>query len=203
MLKKTILLLLVLTGIIPIACCPENPSGPYLLKLEHIGLAQENFIRPSMGPHDDYLIAPNSTYAEDTLLILMDFNFLLAVHRPAFSLQPTALATSCDFSPHLTQLNDKIKDITITSDHPFNEVAAGQPLNRKVVAFRDRSAPALPLTQVIALINSLSGNEFLNSRLSTFALVEKPTGSYKHIFSITITYESGKQETADSIPITW
>ena len=204
MIKKVALLLLVLTGIIPTACvCPEDPSGPYLLHLNQVFPVSETYITKPLVAGQVYRIAPNETYTEDTLLLELYFDYQFAQNNSDFALYASALALSCPFYPNYEQLNDKIIDITIISDMPFNGVNPGEPLNAKVVLYDENNDALLPLSQAISIINSINGNEFMNRGLGTLVITEKPAGTYEHTFSVKITYESGKEETAESSPVTW
>lgn len=201
--KKAIFLLLILTGIVPIACCPENPSGPYLLNLRHVSLLSESYMAKNMTSNSEYYLLPEKTYTEDTLVLSLFFDYLLAKNSINFAFQPTAIALSCDFYPNYEQLNDKIKDIIVTSDSQFNEVEAGEPLNSKVIAFNEDFKSPLSLAEAVSLINSINGNEFESRGLNTLAITQKPTGTQEHAFKVTINYESGKQEVAESFRVNW
>lgn len=202
--KKAIFLLLVLTGIIPTACvCPEDPSGPYLLHLNQVFPVSETYITKPLVAGIVYRIAPNEAYTEDTLLLELSFDYQFAQNNSDFSLYASALALSCPQYPNYEQLKDKITDITVTSNTAFNGVPPGEPLNSKVVAFEEDFDAPLPLGQAIVRINSISGNEFMMSELGIFALTEKPAVAQERTFTITVAYESGKEDVMESFPITW
>ena len=203
MIRKVALLLLVLTGIVPIACCPEDPSGPYLLHLNQVIPVSETYIARPLVAGKVYRIAPNETYTEDTLLLELYFDYQFAQNTPDFALHAPALALSCPQYPNYEQLNDKITDITVISNVTFDDVPPGEPLNSKVVAFDEEFNAPLPLGQAIARINSISGNEFMMSGLSILAITEKPAVAQERTFTITVAYESGKEDVMESFPITW
>lgn len=195
--KKVILLLLVLTGVIPIACCPDPVEGPYNLVLEQV-----------MPLSTDFLSPEDNTYTGDTLILDMQFNYSLARHSNSFSFQPAALALSCGDDLVLKELKDKVESIIVTSNKPFQGVPAGEPLNRFITAF-DKSegklfAKPITLNQLISRINSINGHQFMNSReFSTLAVASKPADVQERTFTVNITYESNKADTVETSPITW
>lgn len=204
MIRKVALLLLVLTGIIPTACiCPENPSGPYLLHLTEVMPVSEDYTARPLMADKTYIIAPNDTYTEDTLLQGLNFAYEYAQHNTSFKLHASALALSCPDHPSYEQLNDKITDITIISNVAFDDIPAGEPLNSKVVAFNEDFNSALSLGQATERINSITGNEFMNSELSLLAITEKPAVAQERTFTITVAYKSGKADVMVTHPITW
>ncbi|MHA6248893.1 hypothetical protein ACXYMU_13200 [Pontibacter sp. CAU 1760] len=200
--KKAILLLLLLTGLIPLACCPENPSGPYLLQLRHASLRHEGFLSRN-SVHADTFLAPEEVYTEDTLVLSLSFDYLLAQQQTAFSLQPTALALSCDEYPDLKALHDKITAITITSNAPYNGVAAGEPLDAAGIAFFGPDESLIPLAQAISDINGISGNDFFTTSSQSLVLSNKPQEEAERTFKVTVQYASGKKETAETTRLTW
>jgi hypothetical protein len=196
--KKAIFLLLVITGIVPLACCPENPSGAYLLNFGSVQLLKESYIVKYRESHEDYRLSPDDSYLQDTLVLSLGFDYSFAQNNTSLALHASALALSCPFYPHYEQLNDKITNITVISNMTFNEVKPGEPLDAKVVLYDRDNDALLPLRQAITIINSINGNEFMK-----LVITEKPAGAYEHTFSVKVTYESGKQETAESFPLIW
>lgn len=203
MVRKVVLLLLVLTGIVPIACCPENPSGPYLLHLNQVIPVSETYLARPLVAGKIYRIAPNETYTEDTLLLELYFDYQFARNNTNFTLHPSAMALSCDDYPMYEQLKDKISTITVTSNVALQDIPPGEPLNSKAVAFDKDFESAFPLGQATERINSISGNEFMMSGLSILAITEKPAVAQERIFTITVAYESGKTDVMVTHPITW
>ncbi len=202
--KKTIFLLLILTGILPIACCPESPSGPYLINLYSVVPLEDEFLTNKSNPDGDYFIPQNSTYLGDTLILSLGVYLPLAQNTFDFSLQSAAYALSCDEYLNLQQLNDKIIDISVTCNKEFNGIKAGEILNKMVIAFNEDFNSPVPLEQAISITNDINGNEYLQRQgLRTLAITEKPTSSFERTFTVKIDYESGKQEVVESSPIIW
>ncbi|GHA72734.1 hypothetical protein [Pontibacter akesuensis] len=205
--KKVILLLLVLTGVIPIACCPDPVEGPYNFNLYQLTLLKESFLQRSYPGATENLLQEGDAYAEDTLILSMNFEYLLAQHSASFSLQPAALALSCGDDLVLKELKDKVESITVTSNKPFRGVPAGQPLNSFINAFErsdDKFNKPITLNQLISRINSINGHEFMGSNeLSTLAISGKPADAQERTFTVHITYKSNKEDTVETYPITW
>ena len=183
-----------LTGIIPIACCPEDVEGPYKLGLKRVIPLSTDLL---LLPEDD-------TYTGDTLILSMEFTYSLAGHSTAFSFQPAAMALSCGDGLYLTELQDKVVSISVTSNQPFGSIQAGEELNDLMVTFDDSYDNPITLEQAVSRINVLTGSELIaNRELKDLAVTQKPADALERIFTVAITFESGKQEVVESAPIIW
>ncbi|MGV3588036.1 MAG: hypothetical protein ACO1OF_13605 [Adhaeribacter sp.] len=191
------LLILILVGIIPLACCP-NEEVPYELELSKVHL-QRSMISINYG---DFLIE-NEIYKEDTLRIYLDlYSKPLSQAIPAFSLAPSAMATSCP-EQYFKNLNDKIKKIEISSDTIFNNIAAGSNINSKVRFYNPFSQSFAGVDELIQIFNTKDGIDAFSSGVHYLHIVEKPISRQRHKFKITIDYASGKQQVAETPRIYW
>lgn len=204
MIRKTVFLLLVLTGIIPFACCPEQPSGPYKAELNQITLIKGDYMRvPSTGYIGSPYILPDETYQGDSLLIQLDFYYLLAHQPVSVSLHASAIALSCDDYPGYTSLQDKITSVEVYSDQPFHEIPAGEALSEKVSVYNFRNQQIISLAQAITNMNTLQFYEGVEMGLGSLVLPGKPAEPAIRTFTVRIAYESGKEQTVTSIPVRW
>lgn len=202
MIRKTVFLLLILTGIIPFACCPENPSGPYQLKLYHITPHKSGYMHKGMQPNPSYLIS-NEVYLGNTLLLELAFTALQAKRRSAFTPYSASYAWSCDNEPNFTSLKDKVEEVEVYSDKTFNAIAAGKPLTEKALVYHYLGNQILTLKQAISNINTLNYYDDMQMGLGTLVLPEKPASPDERTFTVRIRYESGREESMTTYPITW
>jgi hypothetical protein len=206
MIRKTVFLLLVLTGIIPFACCPEQPTGPYKLELSSLGVLKSSYIRPGTVYSDSHYIKPDETYTGDTLLLGLGLSYLMAHQPMSVSLHASAMALSCDDYPGYTFLQDNISSVDVFSDQPFHEVPAGEPLTEKVSVYNNRSYRQerfITLQQAITNMNTLHFIEGMEMGLGSLVLPRKPAELATRTFTVRIAYESGLVQTVTSIPVRW
>jgi hypothetical protein len=203
MIRKTVFLLLVLTGIIPFACCPEQPTGPYKVDLNQITLLKGDYMRiPSTGYIGSPYLLPDETYQGDSLLLQMDFYYLLAYQPVSVSLHASVMALSCE-GPSYTFLQDKISSVEVFSDQPFHEIPAGEPLTVKVSVYNYHSQQITTLSQAITNMNTLHFSGGMNMGLGSLVLPGKPTEPAARTFTVRIAYESGIEQTVTSVPVRW
>lgn len=195
--------MLILTGIIPFACCPEQPTGPYKVELSTISLFKSNYMRTSSLLNDSSIIRPDETYQEDTLLLGLSFYYLLAHQPVSVSLHASAIATSCDEYPGYTHLKDKIASVEVYSDQPFNEIPTGEPLTDKVSVYNYRSQQIISLSQAITNMNTLQFYGGMDMMLESLVLSGKPAELAIRTFTVRIAHESGLEQTATSVPVRW
>jgi hypothetical protein len=204
MIRKTVFLLLILTGLIPIACCPEQPTGPYKAELSQITLLKSDYIRtPSTGYTGSPYILPDETYEGDSLLLQMGFYYLLAHQPTSVSLHAPAMALSCNDYPGYTSLQDKIASVEIYSDQPFHEIPAGATLSGKVSVYNFRDKQIISLAQAITNMNTLHFYEGMEMGLGNLLLPGKPAVSALRTFTVRIAYESGRDDVVTSTSIRW
>lgn len=203
MIRKTVFLLLILTGIIPFACCPESPEGPYKLQLFEVTLLNSDFLQIRKRTVPNYVIPANDTYTGDTLLIGPNFIHGYAAQKSGFSLHASALALSCDDYPRFTYLQDKISSVEVFSNSDFEGVEAGELLNGKLLVYSYSRDEFMSLQQVITNLNTLNFNDNTDPSLGALMLTEKPLDNQPVSFTVRIRYESGIEESATSYPVSW
>lgn len=203
MLRKTAFLLLILTGIIPFACCPERQTGPYKSELAHVSPYKSDFMRPSANQFESFAIRPDETYRGDTLLLNLSFYSLLAHQTTTFSLHAPAMALSCDNYPDFTYLQDKIMSVEVYSDQPFHEIPAGESLAGKVLVYNYRDRQIISLPQAIVNMNTLNFYEGMEMGLGSLVLPGKPGVFASRTFTVRIAYESGRVDAVTSTHVQW
>ena len=203
MIRKTVFLLLVLTGILPFACCPEQPTGPYKVELREVYPLKSSYMGQTTTEAPPHFLKPDENYQGDTLLLNLSFYSLLAQYQPVVSLYASTLALSCDDYPNFTQLQDKITSVDLYSDQPFQGIPAGEPLTEKMSVYRYDDSKIISLAQAITNINTLNFYEGMERGLGTLVLAGKPNQLAVRTFTVHIAYESGIEETVTSIPVRW
>jgi hypothetical protein len=203
MTRKTVFLLLLFTGLIPFACCPEQPSGPYKAELANVIPYKSDYMRPSANQTDSPTVRPDEVYQGDTLLLNLSFYSLLAQHTTSFSLHAPAMALSCDNYPDFTYLQDKIMSVEVISDQPFHEIPAGESLVGKVSVYNSHHRQIISLPQAILNMNTLNFYEGMEMGLGSLVLPGKPAETAIRIFTVRIAYESGREDMATSVPMRW
>jgi hypothetical protein len=196
-------LLLILTGIIPFACCPESPKGPYKVELAQVVPFKSNYMGPASLQGDSYFLRSDETYQGDTLLLGLGFYSLLAHQPVAVSLHASALALSCDIYPNFTHLQDKINSVELYSDQPYQGVPAGEPLTNQVSVYHYRDKLITSLAQAITNINTRNFYDGMDMGLGSLVLVGKPDEFAIRTFTVRVAYESGLEQTVTSIPVRW
>lgn len=203
MFRKTAFLLLILTGIIPFACCPELPTGPYKIELSHLSPIKSDYMRSSSLSSASFFLKSDEMYQGDTLLLGLGLLYLLAHQPVAVSLYALAIATSCDDYPGYTHLQDKITSLEVYSDQPFHEKPAGEPLTDKVSVYNGRSKQFLSLPQAITNTNTLPFYQGMDTGLESLVLPGRPAELAVRTFTVRIAYKSGREQTLTSIPVRW
>ena len=184
--KKIILFVFLYVGVF--SCCQEPPE---YWEMQDVWVG----VSPPLGQQ-----FVNGTFAGDSLFIGVGFNGYPthASNDWEFTTMTSAYGGGhyCDKGGDLGLIN-YIVEFEVVSNHRFNKIPAGQPLNPIL------TVDGRPLNDVIAESSTWAYEDGADGYSMRIKLPGRPEGFFKHTFTVRMTTADRKIIEKETLPIIW